>query len=328
MTSTSLPPFVQARGLGNAYVQTAYPVLVRRPRAVPVVRERWETPDGDFLDVDICAPEGPARGFLVLLHGLEGSTHSGYVRGSMVLARARGIAAIGLNFRTCGGEPNRLVRTYHSGETGDAAFVVARAIERWPGLPGAVCGFSLGANVALKWMGEEGDALPAAIRGGVAVSCPFDLARCAARLDALVNWPIREHFLLPMRRKAAEKARRFPGRFDARAAARATTLRAFDDAFTAPVHGFRDAEDYWRRASSAPFLAAIARPALIVQALDDPLIPEEAIPRAALAMHRHVKLEAHRRGGHVGFVHGSALSPRYWAEERAIEFVGGLLGAA
>lgn len=317
--------FVPAPGLRNPYVQTAFGVLARRPPALFLERERWETADGDFLDVDLVAPAGPPRAFVVLVHGLEGSSRSPYMSGMFALARTRGIAAAAMNFRSCSGAENRFARSYHSGATDDLRFVVATALARWPRLRGAVVGFSLGANVTLKWLAEEGRAAPERVLGAVAVSCPFDLAACAARLDTRACWWMRVHFLLTLKKKALAKASRFPGSLDPQAVRRARTFRAFDDAVTAPLHGFRDAEDYWRRASSGPVLGAIARPALVISALDDPLIPGECVPRDAARANPALALEAPAHGGHVGFVAGSALAPRFWAEERAMAFVEDLL---
>jgi hypothetical protein len=311
--------FRPARGLANPVAQTVYPVLLRRAPRAPTRRERWETPDGDFLDVDLLEPARP-RGFLVLVHGLEGSAESPFVRGMLTRAEAASLGALALNFRNCSGEPNRLARSYHSGETGDLRLVVAQAVERWPGLGGAVVGFSLGGNVTLKWLAEEGRGAPDPIRAAVAVSVPFDLALCGATIDEPRNFWIRENFLRPLKAKALEKAARFPGLFDVPAIRAARTLRAFDDLVTAPLHGFRDAAEYWTRSSSGPRLGPIARPALLLSAEDDPIIPARCHPVSIAREHPHLHLERSERGGHVGFVGGSVLAPRFYAEERAMEF--------
>jgi predicted alpha/beta-fold hydrolase len=314
--------FVPARGLGHPLAQTVFAAIARRwPAAVLVERERWEMADGDFIDVDLAAPAGPPRGFLVLVHGLEGSSRAGYMTGLLALAQARGLAVAAMNFRSCSGEENRLARSYHSGASDDLRFVVGRAIARHAGLPGAVAGFSLGANVTLKWLAEEGRGAPDAIRGVAAVSCPFDLALCAAHLDTPACWWLRAVFLRTLRAKALAKAARFPGALDAAAVRRARTFREFDDLVTAPLHGFRDAADYWRRASSGPLLGEIARPALLLSAIDDPLIPPACLPGEAARANPALAFEVTAQGGHVGFVAGSALAPRYWAEERVLSFV-------
>jgi hypothetical protein len=314
--------FAPARGLAHPFAQTVFGVLTRRAPALPIARERVETEDGDFLDLDWLEARGdaPARGFVALVHGLEGSARSPYMLGALALAHARGLAAVAMNFRSCSGEPNRLARSYHSGETGDLALVLRRVAARWPRLAGAVIGFSLGANVTLKWLAEQGERAPEAVRGGVAISCPFDLGACARRLDERSGWWLRVHFLRTLRRKALVKAAQFPGRLDEAAIRRASTFRTFDDIVTAPLHGFRDAEEYWRLASSGASLGDIRRPALLLSAEDDPLIPASSIPVAAARANPALRLEVTARGGHVGFVAGSVLAPRFWAEERAIAF--------
>jgi predicted alpha/beta-fold hydrolase len=297
-----------------------------RPRGV---RERWELPDGDFLDVDRYEPDGADAGdapVLVVCHGLEGSSRAGYVRGLVAMALSRGLAALAMNFRGCSGEPNRLARFYHSGETGDLAHVIERLVAERPGRPVLLAGFSLGGNVAVKHLGERGDALPPEVRGGVAISVPFDLGASAAAIDGPGFWSLvyRARFLRRLRRKAAEKARRFPGAFDAPAAARATTFAAFDAIVTAPLHGFASAEAYWSACSARRFLAGVRRPLLLVSSTDDPIVPAAAIPVAEARANPAIALETTARGGHVAFVGGWPFRPTFWAERRAVEFLAAL----
>lgn len=320
-------PFIPATGLANAVAQTVYPLLARTAPSVPIRRERWATGDGDFLDVDLVLPRvgRAARGFVIVIHGLEGSTRSGYVLGTLDLARERGLAGIAMNLRSCSGAETLTPRFYHAGATHDLRCVARQASAYFPALPGAAIGFSLGANMMLNWLSEEGRDAPESIVGAVAVSCPFDLKRCAEHLDLTRNFWLRGHFLSTLRRKGVEMARRFPDLLREDEIAAARTFREFDGAFTARLHGFRDAEDYWRRTSSARFLRNIRRPTLIVSALDDPIVPPDCIPREAAAENPHLRLEVTERGGHVGFVAGSARAPRYWAEERALDFIEDLL---
>jgi predicted alpha/beta-fold hydrolase len=307
-----------------------------RPRAR---RERWELPDGDFLDVDRFEPlagsapgkpdEGPRGAWppvLVICHGLEGSSRAPYVRGLVALALRRGLAAAAVNFRGCSGEPNRLARNYHSGETGDLAHVVGRLAGERPGRPLVLAGFSLGGNVVAKWLGERGDDLPPEVRGGAVISVPFDLERSARAMDAPGFWSFvyRERFMRRLRAKAAEKARRFPGAFDAAAAARARTFAEFDGAVTAPVFGFASAADYWRRSSSGPLLGGVRRPLLALSSLDDPIVPADTIPVAAARANPAISLETTAAGGHVAFVAGSPFWPSFWAERRAADFLAAL----
>ena len=324
------PPstFTPAPWLPGGHAQTIFGTLLRafpRPRTE---RERWELPDGDFVDVDVLpAPEGAPS--LLLLHGLEGSARSHYVRGMLSLAKRAGWRAFALNFRSCSDEPNRLLRSYHSGETEDLGYAVAQLTARVPG-PLVLCGFSLGGNVLVKWLGEQGDRAPKAIAGAAAISVPFDLAACAAALDGpgAMAWAYRERFLRTLKKKAIAKAltAKSPSLDPAKIAA-ARTLGDFDEAVTAPVHGFKDAADYWRRSSSGPFVPRVRVPLLLVSAVDDPIVPGGGLPPDRFAGNPNVTLEATERGGHVGFVTGPPWAPRFWAEERAVAFLSARLEA-
>jgi predicted alpha/beta-fold hydrolase len=317
--------YAPARWLPGAHAMTVFGSVARFLPRPPARRERWELPDGDFLDVDRASPppSDPDTPVLVVCHGLEGSSRAPYVRGLVALALSRGLATLALNFRGCSGEPNRLARNYHSGETGDLAHVVGRLVEERPGRPVLVAGFSLGGNVVAKWLGERGDHLPPEVRGGAVISVPFDLQRSAQAIDGPGFWSFvyRERFMRRLRAKAADKARRFPGAFDAARAARARTFAEFDEAVTAPVFGFASAEDYRRRCSSGPFLAGVRRPLLALSSLDDPIVPAETIPVAAARANPRVTLETTAAGGHVAFVAGSPFWPSFWAERRAVEFL-------
>ncbi len=308
-------PFVPAPGLGTAHVQTIIGHLLRRPRLPPLRRERFDTPDGDFVDVDFL-DAAPGRPWLLLLHGLEGSSESGYIGEVVREAHQRGWGAAALNFRSCSGEENRLPRSYHSGETGDARFVLERLKQRHPGRWGGV-GFSLGGNVLLRLLAETGPECP--LDAAVAVSVPFDLASCARALDASrgLTALYRVRFLRTLRQKALAKARRHPGAIDAGRTARARGIADFDDAFTAPLHGFPSAAAYYASCSSGPVLHQIARPTLLVSAKDDPMVP------GPLPTIREGQVQAlfTDHGGHVGFLAGSPLRPRFWAEAQAISFL-------
>ncbi len=311
-----------ARFLPGRDLMTVFGPLFRRPPRVPLRRERWELSDGDFVDLDFVHPEPPAaRASLVVLHGLEGSSSAHYVRGLLAEAGRRGLRAAALNFRGCSGELNRMVRSYHSGETGDLREVVRRLRARLPGEPLVFVGCSLGGNVLVKWLGEEGALADA--RAAVAVSVPFDLALCARTLDGpgAMSLVYRTRFLRTLKRKSLEKAARFPGTFDAARVEAARTLAEFDEALTGPVHGFAGAEDYWAQSSSGPYLARVRVPLLLLSAEDDPFIPAQSIPREAAAANPAVTLEVHPHGGHLGFVEGPVFRPRYYAERRALDFL-------
>jgi len=325
-------PYAPARWLPGANAMTVFGSIGRPLPRPPARRERWELPDGDFLDVDRAEPagSGPDAAVLVTCHGLEGSSRAPYVRGLVAHALSRGLATLALNFRGCSGEPNRLARSYHSGETGDLALVVARLAAERPGRPILLAGFSLGGNVVAKWLGERGDDLPPEVRGAAVVSVPWDLERSARAIDGPGFWSFvyRERFMRRLRAKAAEKARRFPDAFDAAGAARARTFAEFDAAVTAPMFGFASAEDYWRRCSSGTRLAEVRRPLLALSSMDDPIVPAGTIPVAAARANPRVALETTPAGGHVAFVAGSPFRPTFWAERRAVEFLAALLPAA
>jgi predicted alpha/beta-fold hydrolase len=317
--------YVPARFLRGAHPMTVFAGVARvlpRPRAA---RERWELPDGDFLDVDRFPGSSPDAPLLVVCHGLEGSSRAPYVRGLVALARARALGALAINFRGCSGVPNRLLRSYHSGDTGDLAHVVERLASERPGRALVLAGFSLGGNVVVKYLGERGDDLPPEVRAAAAISVPFDLAQSARAIDGpgFWSWVYRGRFLRGLRAKALAKARRFPGRLDAAAIRAASTFSAFDAAVTAPLHGFPSAEVYWETQSSGRFIGGVRRPLLAISSLDDPIVPGATLPVEAARANPSVTLVVTDAGGHVAFVGGSLFWPSFWAEARAIEFLAG-----
>jgi len=310
----------------NRHAQTIWGPFFRRAR-VPLRRERVLTDDGDFLDLDwLDAPTAVDAPLLVLLHGLEGSSRSHYVTGLLAGAAGRGWRGVALNFRSCSGEQNRLPRFYHSGDTADLDAVVRRLIAREPEVRLGFVGVSIGGNALLKWLGELKTDAPRAVAGAVAISVPFDLAACAHVLDrGLAKAVYTANFMRSMRRKVVEKARTYPGFVDVAAARRARTFAAYDAAVTAPLFGFADARDYWERASSRPYLLAIARPTLLLSALDDPFVPAESLPTPS-HLSPAVRLEVTPHGGHVGFVDGRwPWQASSWAERRALDFLGGVI---
>ena len=289
--------------------------------------ERWPTPDGDEIElhrvdpIDRLSANG-AR--LLVLHGLEGTIQSHYLLGILAQARRQGWAADALIFRTCNGEVTRSRRLYHSGETTDLDFVIERLVRANRGQPLALAGFSLGGNVLLKWLGERGDDLPPEVRSAAAVSVPFDLERGARFIERGFSRVYTRHFLRTLRSKARAKLARDPDLFDGSALERAETLFAFDDAVTAPVHGFTGARDYYRRSSSIAFLPRIRRPTLLLSAYDDPFLPSDVLHEVAALAEANacITAEFHQRGGHVGFISGiRPWSPRYYAEDRVLNFL-------
>lgn len=267
------------------------------------------------------APEGAPR--VLILHGLEGTEHSHYINGLLGELKRRGWGADVLLFRSCGSEANLLPRFYHSGETTDLAFVLDQLLDEFPRSAFAIAGFSLGGNVLLKWLGEVGNTVPPRVRAAAAVSVPFDLSRSADRIGSGFSRIYERHFLRSLVRKARAKRGRFP---DHPAFARidsARTLRGFDDAVTAPLHGFRDAEDYYTQSSSIRWLSEISLPTLLLSAVDDPFLPASALEAVARITNANEALtvEFSPHGGHVGFVSGALpWRPFYYAEWRITEF--------
>jgi hypothetical protein len=310
-------PFEPAPLLANAHLQTLYGSLVAPSPRVAYRRERWVTPDDDFVDVDfVDGPEGAP--WLHLFHGLEGSSDSPYARHLLDSARRLGWRGSVLNFRGCSGEPNRLARAYHSGDSPEADWVLRRVKARAGPAPVFAAGVSLGGNVLLKWLGEQGSAAEGVVVRAASICAPVDLMAAGWALERGFAIVYARHFLATLKRNAFEKLARYPGLFDAARARGARTLRQFDDAVTAPVHGFRGVDDYYTRASSKPLLGGIRVPTLVVNAQDDPFLPGEHLP-AAREVSARVTLEFPRRGGHVGFVRG--FPGRIdWLPERILHF--------
>lgn len=309
--------------LRGRHLQSLWGPLMRRPPRPALRRERWDTPDGDFLDLDWLAapPADPGAPCVMVLHGLEGSSESHYVAGVLALAEAAGWAGVVLHFRSCSGELNRLPRLYHSGETSDLDWVIGRLLATAPSRRLGLVGISLGGNVALKWLGERGESAPAGVAAAVAISVPYDLEACAGVLDRGLNRMLyTAHFLRTMKAKLRAKAGLYAGRLDLPAALAARTFREYDRLVTAPIFGFADERDYWRRSSSGPFLAGIRRPTLLINAVNDPFVPPASLPRAAVERSPWLEAVFPREGGHAGFLDG-ARGRASWAERRAVAFL-------
>jgi uncharacterized protein len=266
----------------------------------------------------------PGSPVLLLLHGLEGTIRSHYIQGLIGEARTRGWHAAALIFRSCGEEPNRTRRFYHSGETSDLDFVIRHLESRHPHAPLLLAGVSLGGNVLLKYLGEQGNHVSDRIGAAAAVSVPFDLSRASRHIDRGFAKVYQRSFLQSLRRKAIARQERFEDLPSRDILAGANTLYAFDDVFTAPVHGFRDAEDYYTRSSSIRWLSEIRVRTLLLSAVDDPFLPRQVLDevRGIAAGNPALEVEFTSHGGHVGFVEGQfPLQPRYYLERRVGDFL-------
>jgi predicted alpha/beta-fold hydrolase len=325
VNSAYRPPF----WLGNPHLQLAGGALLRPRRRVRYRREAIATPDGDEILLDHAGGERPDRPRLLLLHGLEGSSYSSYAQALAARAVARGWNATVLNFRSCARDPerpgrripNRTSRLYHSGETGDLGLVVGLLRGRDGGSPLVAAGASIGGNVLLKWLGEGGTG----VRAAAAISVPYDLLACARHLEHGLGPLYTRVFLRSLRPKALAVRERFAAaaaRIDGGRIARARTFFEFDDAATAPLHGFAGAGDYYARSSSLGFLPRISVPTLCVTAKDDPFLPEEAVERARAAASPAVDFRVTVSGSHLGFPEGPPWALRSWAEARVIDWLG------
>ena len=297
--------------LPGGHLQTIAAALLPAPR-IFWKRERWETPDGDFIDLDWAGTEGP---LIALFHGLEGSSSSPYARAIASQALAMGWRCVVPHFRGCSGELNRLPRAYHSGDSAEIAWILDRLQARHAagGVLHAV-GISLGGNALLKLLGEQGAAIN--LHRAVAISAPLDLAAAGRSLDAGLSREIYTRiFLRTLKKKTFEKIRRQKIALDAERLKRARTFWEFDDTVTAPLHGFLGADDYWARSSSGPWLAGIRVPTLVLNARNDPFMPEAALD-AVGEMPANVVLEFPRSGGHAGFP-----GRNRWLAQRVLEFL-------
>ncbi len=323
------------RWLPGGHAQTIYAALLVPRARVTYRRERWDTPDGDFIDLDWIDEPPAASGqpsvvsrqsspLVVLFHGLEGSSRSQYALNLMAEVRMRGMRGVVVHFRGCSGEPNRLPRAYHSGDSAEIDWILRRL--KPAAAPLYAAGVSLGGNALLKWLGESGADAMHVVDRAAAVSAPLDLMASGNALDRGFNLIYVRHFLGTLKSKSLAKLDRSPGLYDAARLRAACTLREFDDLVTAPLHGFRNTDDYWTRASSKPGLRNVRVPTLVINARNDPFLPAAALPVPG-DVSAAVTLEQPEEGGHVGFVSGVFPGNLGWLTRRLLEFFGAGAGA-
>jgi len=308
------------RWLPGATLKTLY-AYYRKPAAnFCYRRERWDTPDGDFIDLDWLDGSQVNSPLVVLFHGLEGCSGSHYALGLMNQVKRVGWQGVVPHFRGCSGELNRLARSYHSGDSAEIDWILRRIKSNHPHRSICVVGVSLGGNALLKWLGEQEQSAQAVVDGVVSVSAPVDLEAAGNALDR--GWRrvvFTRPFLLSLKPKALEKIATFSLPIDPAAMRRAATFRQFDDLYTAPVHGFKNADDYWFRASSKPWLKKIRVRTLLINALDDPFLPSQALPRSD-EVSDMVSLEFPEYGGHVGFVGAGFPGDLDWLPRRVLSY--------
>lgn len=321
-----IPAYDSPWWLNGAHAQTIYPPLFARRPTLDYARERWDTtphgkPDGDFIDVDRIASSAAAtaRPMLVVFHGLEGSSQSIYALNLMAAAEARGWRGVVPHFRGCSGEINRLPRAYHSGDATEIDWILRRVKAEAPDQPVYVAAISLGGNASTKWLTEQGSAASSVIEALAAISAPLDLMASGAALAQGFNRLYSRMFLNTMKKTALKKLDLHPGIFKRDIVVRAQSLREFDNEVTAPLHGYRDTDDYWTRASARPGLHNIAVPTLLVNAQNDPFLPASALPKKT-DVSSHVTLDFPRHGGHVGFLSAPFPGTTSWMPSRVFHF--------
>ncbi len=321
--------FKPAWWLNSCHLQTIYPALFRQVVALQLIqRQRLTTPDGDFIDLDWC--ELPDKPLVILLHGLAGSSKSGYIKGLQRALLDADFASVAVNFRGCSGELNLRARSYHSGETEDIDFVYQSLRQRFPHRPMMAVGFSLGGNVLLKWLGEQGD--KSSLLAAVAVSVPFQLNLCATRLDNGFSKLYRDYLLRELKQYIINKQHHLDKlglHHEAEKLKQLGNLKQvrsfwqYDEQVVAQLHGFADATDYYQRSSAKQFLSTICIPTLLIQAADDPFMSTDVPPNPA-QLPSNLQLELCKNGGHVGFVSNSktkAFCANYWLDQRIPRFL-------
>lgn len=312
--------FKPAWWLSNPHLQTIWPTVWRNNnvKSLQLERERLELPDGDFLDLDWSGKKltGP---IVMILHGFEGSIDSHYSRGMLQAINQRGWRGLFMHFRGCSGEPNRLPRGYHSGETSDVDYVVKTLLAREPKAEIAAIGYSLGGNVLLKWLGETGK--ENRLKAAIAISVPFDLHKALKRIESGFSRFYQWYLVKLARERLLQKFATVKAPIDIEELAKVDGIVDFDGRYTVPLHGFSSIEEYYTKSSSRHYLHAIQVPTLLIQAKDDPFMSDDIIPdRTELSP--QIKLEVTDAGGHVGFVTGKVpWRPQYWLEERVPEFL-------
>ena len=301
--------------LFNAHLETIYPSLLRTVNTPQYTRERINTPDDDFLDLDWLKQNSTK--LVILSHGLEGNSSRAYIRGMAKAFFERGFDVLAWNYRGCSEEMNHQVRFYHSGATDDLDVVIRHAMKSYQEI--SLIGFSLGGNLTLKYLGERGTTVSPAIKKAIVFSVPMDLHTSCLKISHPANWIYARRFLASLKKKVSQKAITRK-EINLQGLDRIDNLLEFDDRYTAPIHGFSDALHYYRESSSVGFVEAITIPSLIVTALNDPFLTPQCYPADMLKDHPLVTLETPSRGGHVGF---SLFNKNglYWSEIKALEFI-------
>jgi predicted alpha/beta-fold hydrolase len=313
--STYSPAFF----LKNAHLATIIPNKLRRIEGVTYTRERLELPDNDFVDIDYS--KCVSKTILIFLHGLEGNSSRAYAKSVVKQANAIGWDACVMNQRGCSGEPNRLYSSYHSGKSEDLRFFVNSLIQKQNYDTIYLAGVSLGGNIILKYLGEEGLSLNSKIKGAFCVSVPLDLESSAVELAKPKNFVYMKRFLKTLKSKTIEKASKFPSKTSINEILQCRNFLDFDNLYTAPAHGFKNAEHYWKVNSSKPLLANITCPVKILSAKNDTFLGENCYPIQEAKNNSNLFLEVSKHGGHVGFMENWSLKEAQYFDRLIIQFL-------
>lgn len=313
---TVVESFQPNRFWRNPHLQTIWPLLCRPRRKPALERQRLELADGDFIDLDWQLRPADGAPILLLIHGLEGSADSHYIRRMLLQAKQHNLAVVVMHQRSCSGEPNRLLRSYHSGASDDLAEVINAIRSSYPNNPLWAAGYSLGGNQLAKYLGERRS--NSGLSRAAVVSAPYDLAECAKRMEGGFSRVYQRRLLKQMQQKTKQKLDMFPQFSLPCELHQLDTFFRFDDLVTAPTNGFDGADDYYQRASAKPYVANIVTPTLLLHALDDPFMTKTVVPQA---WSEAVTMELHPFGGHVGFISGGwPWAPRFYLEQRLLNF--------
>lgn len=315
-------PYTSPVWLRGGNAQTIYPYLFKPTQQIVYQRERWELDDGDFIDTDWVEGANDAP-LVVFFHGLEGGSDSHYVLSTVNNLHKYGWRCVVIHFRGCSGVPNRLPRAYHAGDSDEIDWMLKRIADKNRALGCSqiiyAIGVSLGGNALLKWLGEQGKKASRILTGAAAVSVPLDLAAAGAALDTGFNRIYTRHFLSSLKKKSQEKLDQFPGLFDVKALTECNSIYQFDNIVTAPLHGFKDTDDYWKRSSSKQWLPYIHVPTLVINAQNDPFMPASALPTSQ-QVSSAVTLEFPQEGGHAGFMCSPFPGRLNWLPQRIMSF--------
>jgi len=303
--------------LCNAHLQTILPAVFRRVTGITFQRQRVLTPDDDFLDIDLFP--SPSKKIALLVHGLEASTDSAYIRGMAKKLYSEGWFVAAMNLRGITHAPHELRSTYHSGATNDVDSTVKFLLAKFPCDEMALIGFSLGGNLVIKYTGEKGTQLDRRIVKAIAISTPCDLKSTARNLDSAKRFYGRI-FLRSLKARVKSFHERLPFHLTEKNIDRLSSLEEYDNAYTAPMFGFKNADDYYQQCSSKKFIGAVKIPLLILTAKDDPFFTAESFPFEECRTHPHVFFETPAHGGHVGFMMNSPWG-KYYSEDRTLEFL-------